>query len=255
MSGLLLCSSRRGNTSYVIEENKIEICSLEELCFYLYQNVYRITEDFFTEDLILYLAEELDQKTLAEKLLTLKRAKADFLSLILAVCEAANYYTRTELDRMKEELSDFAKSDKMERLKVLADSCMRKKRYVQALKEYGRILDVKEKEGYGEAFEGKIYHNMGTAYARMLLYQEAEECFKRAWELLRDPGIQKELLLLYYIAENNRQYEILSGSFSEEELSGCVRKWDELKKNVKPEAGRTVAVIEKWKQEYRQEMT
>lgn len=255
MSGLLLCSSRRGNTSYVLEENKIEIRSLEELCFYLYQNAYRITEEFFSEELIRYLEEELEQKALAEKLLALKKGKADFLSLLLAVCEAANYYTQTELGRLKEELSDFAKSGKTERLKALADSCLMQKRYVQALKEYGMILAAKQREGYGEEFEGRIYHNMGTAYARMLLYREAEECFQKAWELLKDPRIQKDLLLLYYISENNRRLEELSGSFSEEELSGLVREWDELKKKVKTEAGRTGAVIEKWKQEYRREMT
>ncbi|MBP3543359.1 MAG: hypothetical protein J6J86_03935, partial [Lachnospiraceae bacterium] len=147
MSGLLLCSSRRGKTSYALEENRIEIRSLEELCFYLYQNAYRITEDFFSEELIQYLAEELDLKSLADKLTALKKEKADFLGLILTVCEAANYYTGAELADLKQEMANFAKLSKAERMKSLADSCMIQKRYAQAVREYETILGMKNKEG------------------------------------------------------------------------------------------------------------
>lgn len=255
MSGLLLCSSRRGNTSYALEENRIEIRSLEELCFYLYQNAYRITEEFFSEELIHYLTEELELKELANKLVALKKEKADFLGLILAVCEAANYYTGAELTELKQELKNFAKLSKAERMKSLADSCMVQKRYAQAVKEYEMILGMKYKEDYDEAFEGKIYHNMGIAYARMLMYREAEACFMKADKLLDEPKIQRELLLLYYLAGNTRQYEKTAEGFSEEELQQLVQKWDEIKKNVKFDTGRNETVIEKWKQEYRREMT
>lgn len=255
MSGLLLCSSRRGNTSYTLEENRIEICSLEELCFYLYQNAYRITEEFFSEELINYLAEELELKELADKLTMLKKEKADFLGLILTVCEAANYYTNAEIAELKQELVNFAKLSKAERMKSLADSCMVQKRYAQAVKEYEMILGMKYKESYDEAFEGKIYHNMGSAYARMLMYREAEDCFLKADKLLDEPKIQRELLLLYYLAENTKQYEKTAEGFSKEELQQFVQTWDEIKKNVKTDTGRNEAVIEKWKQEYRREMT
>lgn len=255
MSGLLLCSSRRGKTSYALDENRIEICSLEELCFYLYQNAYRITEDFFSEELIQYLSEELELKALADKLAAMKKEKADFLGLILAVCEAANYYTSAELSELKQELANFAKLSKPKRMKSLADSCMVQKRYAQAVKEYEAILGMKHKEGYDEKFEGKIYHNMGSAYARMLMYREAEACFLKAEKLLDEPKIQRELLLLYYLAGNTRQYERLAEGFSEEELQQLVQRWDELRKSVKIDTGRDEAVIERWKQEYRREMT
>ena len=65
MSGLLLCSSKRGERPYVIEKNKWKIWSLEELCYYLYQNAYSITEDFFSEELISYLRNELELEALS----------------------------------------------------------------------------------------------------------------------------------------------------------------------------------------------
>ena len=89
----------------------------------------------------------------------------------------------------------------------------------------------------------------------MLMYREAEACFLKAEKLLDEPKIQRELLLLYYLAGNTRQYERLAEGFSEEELQQLVQRWDELRKNVKIDTGRDEAVIERWKQEYRREMT
>lgn len=255
MSGLLLCSSKRGAASYVVEENRIEIRSLEELCYYLYHNIYRITEDFFSEELTGYLSKELEQRELSDRLEALKREQADVLELILAVCETANYYSQEELLELKQKLSDIAGLGKAQRQKRLADSSMKQKRYAQAIREYEAILRMKPKENFDENFEGKILHNMGIAYARMLMYREAEEYLLRAEQMAGEPQIRRELLLLYYLSENTRQYEVFAEGFPEEERKALEAGWEEKKKSVTLDAGRKETVIEKWKQEYRWEMT
>lgn len=255
MSGLLLCSSKRSKTPFLIAENKIEIWSLEELCYYLYENAYRITEDFFSQELAEYLREELDLSAVADKLMTLKKNGADFLEYILAVCQAANYYDQEELLRLVQELQAFAELGRLERLKLLADSRMKEHLYTQAVREYEAILALKHTEGFDRNFEGKIYHNMGIAYAKMLLYREAEECLKHAQELLEEPEIRKNLLLLYYLAGNTRQYVETAAFFSDEERQKLLEKWETVRKNTQIESGRNEAVIEKWKQEYRTEMS
>lgn len=239
----------------MIAENKIEIWSLEELCYYLYENAYRITEDFFSQELAEYLREELDLGTVADKLMALKKNEADFLEYILAVCQVANYYGQEELLRLVQGLQAFAVLSRPERLKQLADSRIKEHLYAQAVREYEAILALKYKEGYDRSFEGKIYHNMGIAYAKMLLYREAEECFKHAQELLEEPEIRKNLLLLYYLAGNTRQYEETAALFSEEERQELLEEWEAVRKTAKVENGRNEAVIEKWKQEYRAEMS
>lgn len=239
----------------MIAENRIEIWSLEELCYYLYQNAYRITEDFFSEELLEYLREELDLNALADKLTALKKDEADFLEFILAICQASNYYEQEELLQLVQDLQAFAMLGRVERMKLLADSCIRKRRYAQAVREYEAILALKYREGYDKNFEGKIYHNMGIAYAKMLLYREAENCLKHAEELLEAPDIKKDFLLLYYLSGNTRKFEETSVFFTEEERQELLEKWEAVKNNAKAETGRNEAVIEKWKQEYRLEMT
>lgn len=255
MNGLLLCSSKRGRTPFVVAENRIEIWSLEELCYYLYQNAYRITEEFFSEELVEYLREELELGTLADKLTALKKEEADFLEFILAVCQASNYYEQEEALRLVQDLQAFAMLGRAERLKLLADSCIQKRHYAQAVREYEAILALKYKEGYDDNFEGRLYHNMGIAYAKMLLYREAESCLRRAEKLLKEPDIKKDFLLLYYLADNTRKFEETAALFTEEERRELLERWESIRKNAKTENGRNEAVIEKWKQEYRLEMT
>lgn len=254
MGGLLLCSSRRAAAPYAVED-RIEIQSLEELCFYLYQNGCSITEDFFSEKLMQYLTEELGQKKLADTLWALKKEEADVMRLILAVCEAANYYTEEELTKLKQKLSEFMRLGKTERMKLLADSWMQQKRYVRALRGYEAILGRKHGEELSQTLEGRIYHNMGTAYARMMRYHEAERCLLKAEELLSAPETRRELLLLYYLTENTGQYEKLAQELPQEEQKELLRRWEEKRKSSAVAPGRREALLEKWKQEYRWEMT
>lgn len=261
MSGLLLCSSKRGSRPYIIIKNEWEIWSLEELSYYLYQNAYDISEEFFSEELLMYLREELQAAELASRLADMKQANRNFIELITAVCEAANYYDKEEMQALKQQLGAFASMSKPERMKCTADSCMQRKRYVQALKRYEAILACKNREKCEEIFLGRVYHNMGTVYARMLLYHEAEEYMNRALSIFSATGeyeeeiqtIKKELLLLAYLAENTRQLE--TAELPEEERTKLIAEWEEIRASAKTEEGRHEAVIEKWKQEYRTQMS
>lgn len=263
MSGLLLCSSKRGEKPYVIAENEWEIWSLEELCYYLYQNAYSITEEFFSEELIGYLRGELNLEALADRLTACKKDGRNFAELIMEVCQAANYYNKKELEGLRESLRSYAALSRMERAKLLADSYMRKQRYAQALKEYEAILTWRKREHCEEAFIGRIYHNMGIAYGRMLLYHEAEEYLKRALEVFSKNEaaeeirhqIKRELLLLYYLAGNTRQYEEAAADYPEDERKRLTEEWERIKASAALGEGRNEALIENWKQEYRTQMS
>lgn len=261
MSGLLLCSSKRGERPYVIEKNKWKIWSLEELCYYLYQNAYSITEDLFSEELISYLRNELELEALSDRLTACRKEGRNFAELIMEVCRAANYYANEELEELRERLRSFAALSRTERLKQLADSYMKKQCYAQALREYEVILTWRKRERCEDAFIGKIYHNMGIAYGKMLLYHEAEEYLKLSLEMFSEDDaadivhqIKQELLLLYYLAGNTRQYEEAASEFSEEEKQQMIEGWEAVKASAALE-GRNEALIEGWKQEYRMQMS
>ncbi len=256
MSGLLLCSSKRGEKPYVIAESGEEIWSLEELCYYLYQNIYHVTEDFFSPELITYLREEIALEELADNLSVGINGGHSFAEMVMMICETANYYDKEELLLLKNRLYAFVTLSRPERLKLLADSYMEKQRYAQALKRYEDLLSDRSKEACEATFVGRIHHNMGVAYARMLMYHEAEKHFKKACELLSSPdSIKKELLLLYYLSGDTIRYKELSASFSEKQREQMEEEWIRIKSSAIVGEGRRETVIENWKQEYRRQMS
>lgn len=255
MGGLLLCSSRRAESPYFIGEGEGEIWSVEELCRYLYENIYSVTEEFFSPELFAFL-EELNRGDLAGELAACRDRNGNFAEMILIVCGAANYYDKEELAALKGRLYDFAALSRVERLKKLADSCMEKRRYMQALKRYEEILSLRKREPCDELLTGKAYHNMGAACAKMLLYKEAEEYLKKSAVLLPDTEVvKKELLLLYYLSGDTKKYEEAAEGFSLEERRKLEAEWEGIKAAASVEKGRSEAVIEKWKQEYRRQMS
>lgn len=264
MSGLLLCSSKRSSRPYKIEENEWEIWSLEELCYYLYQNACDIGEEFFSEELFLYLREELQLKELESCLAEKKQANRNVAEWILLVCEAANYYDRQEIQLLEQRLMHFASLGRLERMKYTADSCLRKKRYMHALKRYEAILADKETEPCEEGFLGRVYHNIGVVYANMLFYKEAEEYLRYASDSFIHAGgceqelqhIRKELCLLAYLAENKGETsEAETMELSAEERERLITDWENIRASVKTEDEQYKTVIEQWKQEYRAQMS
>lgn len=260
--GLLLCSSKRGEQPFVLREAGSEFWSLEELCRELYENAYEVTEELFSPELLRYLAQELELVELAAELEAGRRANRSFVWLILKVCRAANYYTEEELVELEERLTEFGALSQTQRAKRLADSCMERQLYARALREYERLLADRSTEPDNELFTGRVYHNMGAACGKMLLYREAEEYLKQACKCFEGKRggdelaeqTRRELLLLHYLSENRKAYEETGRSFTREERQDMERQWEECRAGVLPGEGRSEAVIERWKQEYRRQM-
>lgn len=52
MSGIILCRTGRALKPLVLEEPGVQIYSLEELCYYIYNNIYILTNAFLDENLL-----------------------------------------------------------------------------------------------------------------------------------------------------------------------------------------------------------
>ena len=68
MSGYILCQTKRAELPYFVENISTNIYSLEELCYYLYHNLYLIDETIMNEELCRWIQEELELPGLAAKI-------------------------------------------------------------------------------------------------------------------------------------------------------------------------------------------
>ena len=72
MSGYILCQTKKAERPYFIENISTNIYSVEELCYYLYHNLYLIDKTIINEELCIWIGEELNLHILPVELLLLK---------------------------------------------------------------------------------------------------------------------------------------------------------------------------------------
>lgn len=184
MGELLLCGQELAAVPYYIENALLNVYSLEELCYYLQNNIDLVEPSFMEEELIYWIRTELKLTTLAEQLTKIMEEGGGLSVFVSTLAAGCNYCSREEIAVMQEKLSAFENKSETECRKIRADRFLEKKRYRTCILEYKRLLELPEVTGM---FEGNIYHNLGTAYAGLFLFQDAVDCYRKAYEKNQNP--------------------------------------------------------------------
>ena len=106
MSTTILCQTKRASTPYYIEEVDLHISSLEELCYFLQNNLPLVDVSFFNMNLLDWLETELETPRLTAELYHELTENPDpqLPDLILPVMREAGWLSATEEKDMRTEL-------------------------------------------------------------------------------------------------------------------------------------------------------
>ena len=273
MSGLILCG-RRTTNPYYIEEAGINIYSVEELCYYLYNNTYMVGRDFFTEELASFISDELELPSLGQRIKQKLACKADLASMVMDIMTSTSYYSHDECKGIEETIKKLGSMSKPERMKARADILIERKRYVSAIEAYKEILGNRD-EQYNSSFVASIWNNMGVVYAKQFLFVDALKCFRLACDIDRKEEYFKNMISAAMFSKDEEllddvvaQYQVTDGMLEE-----YINKVESLKKEIIKEKefveltdsfkynGRVglatfndnvCHVLDSWKEEYRQ---
>lgn len=184
MGRLLLCCNSQASTPYYMASAALHIYSIEELCYYIRENIDLLELSFMEDGLIAWIETELGMGSLAGRLWNVKsedRGLTAFVNVILSSC---NYCSREEASSLEEMLEGFADKSETQRKKMRLDRLLLKKRYRACILGYESLL--KEPE-LPDSFAGDVFHNLGTAYARLFYFQKAAECYQKAYNKNHHP--------------------------------------------------------------------
>lgn len=196
MSGYILCQVKKAGTPYYIESISTNIYTIEELCFYLANNVYLIDSTIMNEALCRWVEEELALPHLAQRLYHLLGKETSVSDFIMPVFKEINYLSYEELKSLTSRLDKLEKEPLYVRQKMKGDCLVENRMYVNAIKAYQRSLaSAREKEAES-FFMGTVFHNLGCAFSYLFQKEEALECFENAYGHLQT----KESLLTYLAA-------------------------------------------------------
>lgn len=182
MGKLILCSGMRTSRPYTFSPSGIRMYSMEELCYFLYNHVYMIEEDLFSYALFDWIELELGLKDRADKLRQLRKHNADIKTMVTVILCSADYYSEGEIKGLLRVLDDVIGMSQIKRKCIKAGSYIKNRQYLQAAKEYEKIINSKEAIDLSPEEYGDVYHNLAVAKAHITGLKEASGLFCQAYE-------------------------------------------------------------------------
>lgn len=207
MSGYRLCQIRKARHPYYIESISTNIYTIEELCFYLKENIYLIDNTIMNERLCDWIKAELGLVRLYRRLYEQLEKEAGIGDFILPIFKEIDYLTNQEFQKLQAEISRIEVQPRDTRRKMKADYLVSYKMYRNAINEYYYILKERSPGNMGAQFYGTVLNNMAAAYARMFQFEDAAACLWQSYGLVRSNEVYRKYLSALYLSMNTAEYE------------------------------------------------
>ena len=121
MGAVLICKQEQVKTPYYIESMGVRLYSMEELAYFLYQNIYLVDKRMLGMRLWDWIRTEIGNTDLAERLKKGAEAGSSLQNMVLTILRAVDYYTQEELNELSAKLKVLNTYQEQERLKLRAD--------------------------------------------------------------------------------------------------------------------------------------
>ena len=227
MGKMVLCSGSRAKRPYVFTSTGFRIYSIEELCYYINNNMCFMDEELCSDALINWIGSELKLDERAKKLKLLKDNRSDCKTILTVLLCSCDYYSEQEIKGILKHYDEMSVMKPIRRNFIRANNYLKKKQYSDAIGEYDRILNSKEAVGLTTEEYGDILHNLAIARIQVKGVKEAAETFKKAYERNQ----RKESLLGYiYTLKISNDKEKLNKKLESFHINNIVA--NELNKNM-----------------------
>ena len=251
MGSLILCHKKRAKHAYEISRIHKKINTIEELCYYLCNNLYLIDYTIMNEQLCHWLAEELELEDLAAELSDLIRNHASEEFFVMHILNYAKIYTPGELTHIQNVLEKLKNQKEVERKKFKADTLMETGELESAILVYMSILNSEWDHSVDKRFYGRVYACLASAYGRAFLYEESANMYEKAYRICEDKKMLEGYLYACYRYMPAEEYQrMIMGSdvllYVDNELLNKIGKVKE-SVNISP----SKELLEEWKKEYR----
>ena len=270
MSTLIYCQNPLSATPYYIEEASLNVYSLEELSYYMLNNVYLLSTKLMNAELCNWIGRELKMPKLAGELLSMVQNNSPLHIFVGHILSANGYSSNKEIKDALAIISTFENKSEAERKKLRADKLMTSGMLIDAIYEYETLLSEDVAKTMPRIVEGDVYHNLGCAFAKLFFFEEACKCFDEGYKRNQKRQTLYHLLYAARCAKNKFAFDdyvskyqvskndveeilqIVSRATVKEDIVGFDSSINDLLYGEATEASRETInnVIDNWKKEY-----
>lgn len=208
MSGYHLCQVRKAKHPYYIESISTNIYTIEELCFYLRENIYLVDASIMNEMLCEWVGTELGLKKLCRKLTErLEEAKnGSIAGFILPIFKEISYLSPEEYRRVQDQIASIEIQPEDLRRKLKADYLMKYGMYGNAIREFYQILKERNPGNLGVQFYAAVLDSMAAAYGHLFLFEEAADCLWQSYGIVRSQKTWEKYLSVLPLFLEKEEY-------------------------------------------------
>lgn len=275
MGNLILCAGKRTEQPFVFSGSRIEIYTIEEMCYYIYNYIDTLTEESFD----IALAEWLKEQELFEVSKKMRHLIVNHNSLkdkaVTLLC-ACDYYKEEEIRDLLLLMNQLENMSFFERCMRKCGKLFEENKYKEAEAFLSELLGAE----YGGQFTveeyGDFMHNLAVIHIHTASYAEAAKEFLAAYGRNHKEETLKQYLTALLLSGQKKHYQTEAVRLEAEKELLCKIE-QELEQN-RTEAGQLPeyaqlqrlfemknqgqmsqvyegvrVMIEKWKQEYIEE--
>lgn len=251
MGSFILCHKKKAKHPYEVSRIHKRIYTIEELCYYLCNNLYLIDYTIMNEQLCRWIADELELRDLSDKLLDVIKNSGSVEQFVVCVLNESRIYTPGEMAHIQNVLEKLKNQKEVERQKFKADSLMESGELESAILVYMSIVNGTRDESVDKRFYGKVYACLASAYGRAFLYEESAKMYEKAYQICEDKGMLEGYLYASsrYLAADEYHKMVMSNEVFLEVDNKLAEKTARVKENISLDPSKEM--LEEWKKEYR----
>lgn len=207
MGAVIICRREPAETPYYIESMGIRVYSMEELAYFLYENIYLVDKKMLGARLWEWLRREMHCPELADKLQKGAEAGGSLQNMVLTILRSVEFYSQEELAQLTAKMKVLNTYQEQERLKLRADEYFVGGNYQAAICEYEKILDIRQSDRLGVEFYAHVWNNLGVCCCRLFLFGRAAQAFRISWQYQKDPEVLKEYVCAMRLGLSDEDFE------------------------------------------------
>ena len=190
MSRITKSIGKYATTPYSIPGLETSVYCLEELCYLLGENAVLIDRTIMTRSLAEWIEKECGLSELADQMYAIIQRQGSLSTFVCLIMEYCGLQDMYYIDTVRKTLKRGTGLSAIERQKSQIDYLVTKKKYMSAIRGYRALIEkwnyVSENKTMilpGINVLAGIYHNLGVAYAGLMLYDRAADSFDEAYKL------------------------------------------------------------------------
>lgn len=229
----------------------MRIYTIEELCYYICNNLYLIDYTIMNTQLCDWLEQELELGGLAERLRSEITQNCSVEQFVLTILKDSTIYAQADINKIQSLLERLQNQNEVEREKFKADNLLKSGEYASAILVYQSIVNKEWDDSLEKLFYGRVYACLGTAYGKLFLYEEAAKMYEEAYRICEEPQMLKAYIYSCFRGLPEEKFvKMMSGSPVYLSTASLLKEdVKRIRREINMEVGKEE--LDRWKKEYR----